>query len=287
MDQEKIRAVIKAKVAELSVLSEKIGDGFDKEPIHKFRVAVKSLRSFLRLLRTQPNTPSLKMPKSFKRLYQIAGAIRDAQLEMEQLAGKQPELPHYMDKLHKMIERQKSEWGKCYSKKVLNKLEDRLIAYKYTEIDDNVLTAFFNLKMTSVDELNKTGAPTDNQVHQARKEVKDILYVSKLTKKKWKTVYKQQPCISVKNLKQFADVLGDYNDKRINLEHLSSFSSRTMESEEKDTIRNICIENTKELKIKKKSIMEMVKGLYRPLQPQAAISSDGYQSGKAGREVIV
>ena len=129
MKQEKVRAIIKEKVEELSALCRKIDEDFDMDTIHAFRVAVKTLRSFLRLLRVQAEKPALKMPKSFKRLYHIAGAIRDARLEKEQMAENQQKLPGYMDKLEHVIEIQKREWGVHYSKKTLRKLENRLMSY--------------------------------------------------------------------------------------------------------------------------------------------------------------
>ena len=68
MSHKKTKTVIENSITELAELSEKIGCGFDKEYIHDFVVAVKTLRSILRLLNIQSHKRTLEIPGSFKRL---------------------------------------------------------------------------------------------------------------------------------------------------------------------------------------------------------------------------
>jgi CHAD domain-containing protein len=261
MEREQIRLVIKKKVDQLSAASKIIDKEFDKEAIHTFRVTIKSLRSFLRLLNTGGQKKLLKIPEKIKRLYHIAGAVREAQLEMEMIAEKQAALPHYCNKLHLVLERQKKEWGRHYSKKSVQKSEDSLTDYPYQALDEKTFGLFFKLRMESIDELGKKKPPTDNEIHSIRKLAKDILYTVKLAKKKCSGVKDLISEIPVKQLDSLAAEIGDYNDKRITLEHLSSFSSRNITKEEVANIKALCDRYANELKARKRRIVMGVRKL--------------------------
>ena len=54
---------------------------FTEHAIHLFRIDFKKLRAFVRLLRAaSPRAEQLKIPHRFKKMYSIAGNIRDVQL---------------------------------------------------------------------------------------------------------------------------------------------------------------------------------------------------------------
>jgi CHAD domain-containing protein len=258
MKPDKIRKIIGEKIKEVKKLSKKIDSDFKKDALHEFRVSVKSLRSFLRMLRmAQPdNTP--KMPGKFKRLYQISGAIRDAQLELDQIATNKSSLPVYTDKLQNDISRQKKEWGKHYSDKVFKKMKKRLAGCDYDALSPDALAAFHHVKMTGVKKLGKSVNATNSQVHNIRKNVKDILYTTKLAEKKWAPALSQMPPVQMDELDHIASMIGDYNDERIQLEHLNSFHSPKTELAELNTIKKIVKKEDAKLTAGKKQILNVV-----------------------------
>ncbi|MFI4962878.1 MAG: CHAD domain-containing protein [Legionellales bacterium] len=264
MNQEKIKAIIKKKVNDITGLCRDINNSFDKDTIHNFRVSVKSLRSFLRLQRMYIHKPGLKMPKKFKRLYHIAGTIRETQLEIEHFEGRKPELPHYLNKLHQILALEKKEWGKFYSGKVLRRLDNKLAGFKYKKLHPDILERFFNDRMDAINTITNEKPPTDAQVHDARKKIKDMLYTSKLTGKKWKAAHKQIEDIPVKQLDNLANMMGDYNDERITLEHLNACSLRGMEKNEKNTMEHLRSKESKTLSVKKKNIIATAKKIIEP-----------------------
>lgn len=259
MKDEKIKAIIKEKVNQITEYSEKINRDFDKDTIHNFRVVVKSLRSFLRLLRLHTSESKLKLPGKFKRLYHITGAIRDAQLELEKIIKNKLPLPAYTEKLYLVIRTQKNEWKKNYSKNILRKLHARLSGIKYDALHPTVLEEFINTRLMGIDKLSKCKLPTDNQVHSVRKHVKDILYTAKIADKEWKAAHKQVKDLPLKQLDDIADKIGDYHDERINFEHLMGFASKMMTPAEKNTITSICNNDVPALTKKKKSITALIK----------------------------
>src|SRR6266436_3162758 len=52
------------------------------EDIHHFRVEIKKLRAFLRMLQTGRDAP-IKIPGSLKKIYHYAGLIRELQLHQQ------------------------------------------------------------------------------------------------------------------------------------------------------------------------------------------------------------
>lgn len=265
MRPEKIRRLIGENVDELFETGKQIEGNFDKDVIHDFRVEVKTLRSFLRLINTETNIP-VELPKKLKRLYHIAGAIRDTQLEMERLSAKEQQLPNYTANLRYSLERQKNEWSRHYSKKTFRRLSYKLLETDYKRLPPTALPDFFNLRMLWVADLGKVTSPTDNQVHSIRKHIKDVLYCFKIAKKHWKKAYSLVSDIPLEPLDNTADEIGEYNDRRIMLEHLGSFSSRSTEQDEADNIIAICHEDRIQLNHAKKTIMEKVNTLPGVLQ---------------------
>lgn len=264
MKPERIKEVIQEKVKEVSKHCGRIGRDFDKETIHKFRVSVKTLRSFLRLLRTGSKEPYAKLPGKFKRLYQVAGAIRDAQLELEKLEIGS-DLPVYTQKLRNDIERCKKEWNNHYSKKLMVKLKKRLSNYHLVSLNPQVLTDFFAIRIEAVATCAKTKSPSNAQVHEMRKQLKDLVYTSKLAKKEWRTAYERIKRIPVKTLDNLTADIGEYNDARLTYEHLNSFASPQMEITERKAIHQICKAEKTKLKARKKSVLADVKQLIDPL----------------------
>ena len=199
------------------------------------------------------------MSKKFKHLYHIAGTIRETQLEIEYFEGRKPELPHYLNKLHQILALEKKEWEKFYAEKMLRRFRNKLAGFKYKKLHPDILQRFFNDRISAINTITNEKSLTDTQVHDARKKIKDILYTSKLAEKKWKAAHKQVESIPVKQLDSLANMIGDYNDERITLDHLNAFSSRSMGQDEKNTMEHFKIKETKSLSTKKKSIIATAK----------------------------
>lgn len=189
-------------------------------------------------------------------LYHIAGRIRDTQLEIDHLAANNLEIGLYPDQLHHTLELQKEEWRQFNSKKTLRKLSRKLSGLKYKALHPYILRKFFNDRMDALDIITGKRSPTDEEVHDVRKKIKDILYTSKLAKKKWKAAAALVDNIPIKQLDHLAGMIGDRNDDRIMLEHLSNFSSKNIRKTERDTLKRLMDQESETLAQKKKDIIE-------------------------------
>lgn len=263
MNDGNIKKIISDKVSHIGTLAEKVGKHFDKDTIHDFRVEVKRLRSFLRLLRSHSEEPKLKMTKKFKNLYHIAGDIRDTQLELDTLNNEKISLPQYKISLHGKIGKLKSEWNKRYSDDIVRKMHDKLMANNIRAIHPALLERFFSDKLAAIKKLPLSKSPSDDQVHEARKQIKDILYTSKLAKKEWKAAYKKTKNIPVNRLGFIADAIGNFNDERLMLEHLNSFASTKIGKAEEKSLNNLCDEEAGRLMEEKQDILSIIKEFSR------------------------
>ena len=140
-------------------------------------------------------------------------------------------------------------------------MKEKLLCLEYSTLPPEALPTFFETKIAGVAKLSKPKNHTNSEIHNIRKKVKDIIYTEKLAKKQWKTAHKQTEGIPVEQLEEIAKMIGDYNDERIKLEHLASFSSPKLESDEKDAIMQACEKDMVKLSAEKKRIMGVVRKL--------------------------
>lgn len=259
MDKEKLHGMLKHKAKKIERLCEDISPGFDPATIHKLRTEVKKLRALMRLVNTGSEEQQLKLPKKFKRLYHIVGAIRDAQLEQKKITTWGISLPLYTGNLSVNISRQQQEWGKYYSPKITARLIEKIDEYSFEKLTPATLEHFFAKGLDKIKEISSRETTTNDQVHTMRKLVKDMMYNAKLAKKHWPHSYEKIAALPLEKLNDLSTIIGNYNDERIMLEHLSSFSSATMTQGEKETLTHTVARETDHQHAEKKKVLTHIR----------------------------
>lgn len=260
MKGEQIKQVLERKTKKISKLCEQLSPAFDEETIHKFRVEVKRLRSLLRLVNANKEQPALKLPKKFKQLYDIAGSIRDAQLEIKKIGDWHITLPTYSQHLSQSIQIKKNEWDNLYNKKVTNKLRKRLTNHDLQHLRPEILTSFFNHHLKKIYSLYKN-SPDNEDIHTIRKQVKDLLYNSKFAEEEWQKGFNELQSFPLKTLDTLSDIIGSYNDERLLLEHLEHFSVPAGHQKEKEKFAKLFHEEIKMQSKKKTKLLSAIKRL--------------------------
>ena len=228
MSKKKIKRLIKKMMGTIAKLSGAIGNGFDQDTIHDFRVSVKSLRSILRLMESCAEDDKFRMPKKLKRLYGIAGIIRESQLEKNMLYKKRVDAPKYVDALMHNIKEQKNAWYKHYSKKTIRKVLKRITTYRYKPLNPEAVNVFYHTRIASFKDL--APLPTDTQLHQVRKDLKDILLIENFLPSELKRAVQFPNKNLLGKLEELAQTIGSYNDERLMLQHVNKFLDRTGKS---------------------------------------------------------
>ncbi len=261
MKKEHIKALVLDKNEELAKLATHIGEDFDKQVIHDFRVGYKYLRSFLRLLRMHNDSKGLKLTQKTKDLYNIAGNIRDLQLELEHTSEHLPDLKAYIEDLKESLTRNKKLWKQTYSSNTFERFTRQIHKHKFEELPEGILANFLNSKMTSIDGYASLPDPSDNQVHTVRKEAKDIIYASQVVHNNWDAAKRNLRIVPVKDLTRLAEKIGDYNDDRQHVERMTLFSTQKAGTDDKKAINEAAAAGAPRLAKEKNTILALLKKL--------------------------
>jgi CHAD domain-containing protein len=160
----------------------KLLEDFDAEEVHDFRLEIKKLRAFIRLVnKGLPEDEPLKMEKNLKTFYSSTGNLRNLELHQqrinlfcEDLLLEKPEL--YFQVLKKEGDQLKENARQLagmislngFEKKIRNALPDKL---KPSAIDDFILEKKCTLRaFISLQEHQ------EEILHEIRKILKDMLY---------------------------------------------------------------------------------------------------------------
>ena len=262
MNKDKIREFVIEKNEKLSGLASEISPLFDPKTIHDFRIAFKYLRSFFRLLRTHYPDSGLKFPARLKDLFSIAGTIRELQLELEYAQSQYPEIELYINDLRHSIEGNQKIWNRTFSNRVFEHFTRHLKRYRYEDIPEAILNNFLNSKIVAIDHYVAGSDTTNEQIHDVRKEAKDILYTSNAFEKKRLYSSEKKKFISLKQLHRVAEKIGDYNDDRQHIASLKQYASNTKVKADKKSISAITKLQTPGLEKIKTNILQQIKKLF-------------------------
>jgi CHAD domain-containing protein len=217
MNAKDIRDVVKSAFKALGELVTQIAVHFDEEAIHDFRVTVKKLRAFLRLLNAVENKDDkLKLTGRFKALYSDLGSIRNLHMledEVYKLAVDDSNLlpVKYLRAIKIDVEERKLKVAAMSLKDVVENEKDYLLHALPNKLTDHTLKRFLKQKWDAILELIVIGHLSDEQLHDIRKALKDILYNWKYIEE-YATEILPGTLSNEENIKVLTDKLGKLQD---------------------------------------------------------------------------
>jgi len=201
--------------------SEEAGVKFDADIIHDLRTTFKKLRALFRWQKTDKNIYA-----GFKKIYEVAGKLRNIQVVKEMLK-KEKDTPQAFKNWLQITQTQlKKEWDKVYHKKILEQLQENIENLK---IKFSKNKKFFSMRIQNILHIISTDPFTDNAIHDIRKMTKDMQYVLEWWEKKKNGSNPLIKNISIKQLKNIGEQIGDYNDKRNLLILLTAYALQEKE----------------------------------------------------------
>lgn len=219
-----IRHIVSEHLKMLDRYSSLVAAEFDLEIIHKLRVEFKKLRAFLRLYAFAHQDDSVRTGKKLKELYAISGAIRDAQMHLvRSILERSEALTGYALWLTNFISRGQQEWKSSYDPKIVEKLSARMHQVEWQPVSAQQLLDFFREKIGAIDAVVRKNVQDDEDLHDIRKEVKDLQHVARLCEQKWPEGAAAISPLPLKALEHLATYAGDYNDERNALERLQQY----------------------------------------------------------------
>lgn len=245
MQEKDIKHIIQSTFLRIDKLLNRIEEDFDQEAIHDFRVDIKKLRAFLRLINYEPTfTGELKLPKQLKNIYVACGSIRDLQLQIDRInvLCKDTSPPNeYLDLLQKTL---KSKIRKCKALFKHNQLQKGIDACTIllpSVLSKDCFSGFFREKATGCSTILKSAKITDQSMHSFRKNSKDIIYVYKTYDEYMET----KVPVPIWNKTEFshalkyAQALGLYNDQCIAISFLQAAWLKKVNPNEKKLLKAI------------------------------------------------
>lgn len=218
MKENEIVEIIEDRFEKIDKLTHKILNDFDKEDIHDFRVEVKKLRAFLRLLDIKKEGEPL-IPKLLKTFYGYVGIVRDIQLHKHSLfkyiTGNNADAP---EAYIKILKDEEDHWKKEAEVLMKNNnfhdVKEKILSELPGKFDKSTIKKFTKNKP---DELKEQLKKLDDAtaIHNTRKILKDLFYnydyIEELPDLP-KTIAKEDA------LKSLTKLLGDYMDKYVHLQ---------------------------------------------------------------------
>ncbi len=242
--------------------SSKAAKDYNEETIHLFRLNVKKLRAFLRMLRgSDMNSPFLRFPHRFKKMYSLTGKIRDRQLclkKIKQFAPLQVRLmPEKVNSLKQELREFKKNKDHFFSKQEYTEMENNLMPLIPALSIRGAPKDFFSANLKMAASIIDKGVYTNTELHTVRKQMKDIVYVIRIYRKDLATslpfIFWDDP--QLKKIEKILHLLGLFNDLCIALALIKQVNGHSSADTEKQALYRLRHAWLLEKRVLKKDIL--------------------------------
>lgn len=264
MEQKEFENILKKIFLQLNALQSRIKKDLDKEAIHDFRVTVKKLRAFLRLLNLELDKKrTIKLPQKLKDIYLTAGKTRDLQLQLNRLDDliKVQNTPtEYIRILNIEIERQTRMLQNKIDESALQNIADKIIKNLPDVLEPATVKIFFEKKMANIKMLLSAESFLDDELHSIRKNIKDIIYILKITKEEegFNLPDLNKNKGELKKMESLAHELGKFNDGCTALSFFQPVWLNKVSSEEKKALKILLKQWKQDIALTKSNLLTIL-----------------------------
>lgn len=216
MHRKNLEAVVLFFVRKMEDIQQDLLSGFGVEEIHQYRLQIKKLRAFLRLCITQGAPLGDVFPSALGNYYRHLGQIRTIQLTREKLKL----LEHDTNALEVMITRlaYEEEDLRQSAPALSSEVDMQRHVLTWTSwlpeyLTDKKINRFVQYKLASI-RLCLLDRYSDENLHQVRKELKDLQYGEKIFSNHWGISFPVNWPVDQTSMTRISDSLGQYNDYR-------------------------------------------------------------------------
>ena len=130
-------------MTELVKYAQLIENDFDIDVLQNFKEEYKLVRSLVNFIKVHKGDKGVRQLEKSKEVYQTAGAIREAKMELSFLDKNDSATSEKYEYYSIQLEQSKNEWKRNYSKTLFTKLEKELLEFDYRKIRSEFLDNFF------------------------------------------------------------------------------------------------------------------------------------------------
>ena len=247
MKHREIEAIIKKRFEKLNTAFNQVGLHYEENDIRLFRVKVKKLQACLLLMECEKNHhKAIVLPSKIAKFYKVSGAIRAIQLQEIHIrkikAGANIMLPEtYLAILSDKILHLIGKASKLLSTdKPFGKEEVKLLGLLPHHLDTARIDKFIASEGTKLKKLFAPVFPTDISLHEVRKILKALLYISPYLARDIGTLLPYSLLSSTAQIDALTAILGNFHDLNIAIDCLhTECLALDIPEDEKALLRNI------------------------------------------------
>jgi CHAD domain-containing protein len=234
---KKLEKYLEKQLRSLEYLLRKPADSYSTITFHRLRVRVKKLHSLLKLLNYCFEDFKLKSKsKSFDKIFQQAGKIREFQIEETRLKYhlSNNTLPVYKSSLKENEIKAKKIFFltlKNINLAFLKNAQQHLIPF-IKKVKTRRVKKYIKENLEEMQKIVSHGLSTNKKIHHFRKQLKNIQYVLKST-----DIESESKLIE--NSTMLSDLLGKWHDCRVIIKHLEKINGKKMKTPEKKLVEKI------------------------------------------------
>jgi len=216
MRNKEIWDIYKSRFKEIEKYYQRLVHNFKEDDIHSFRVQIKKLDAFIRLVNLSGTLQKHKIPKSIRKFYRLLGNIRNLQLNQERISRLVSDLSiknpsSYLQYLHNDEDSKRIKALRLAKRSSFKKLEKQLVEDVPTELPGQAKDAFIEKTKSRLVQLFTLPVLFDDTLHDVRKIVKDLVYNYQYVEPSGSNII--PPVLTgLKSMKKLTEVLGDFHD---------------------------------------------------------------------------
>ena len=239
---------------------------FEPEEVHAFRVQMKKLRAFIRLLNAGlPLTVHLNMTEKIKSVYHITGTIRNLQLHKKRITGICEEvsllLPSaYLQHLQEEENHQRKKAEKAGKNISFGHFKKRLGKQIAENGEIDAAQSFTLQKIARLYVLMALPAHSDDALHEVRKILKDLLYDRIYIGPYLQTIWPEH----AETIEPLAQKLGEFQDWFASVQLMNEIGSGLKQQEEKNSLFFI----QQEFQRRKEAVRQQILQAFQEIHPE-------------------
>lgn len=247
MKHTEIRDIIEGRYQKINMAFNKVMEAFGTDEIRLFRVEVKKLRAFLKLVRTmRDGSHAGRLPARLRKFYGAIGIVRNLQVQEQRIlteatAGSYALPSQYLHLLEEEKTTNVAVAAKIGSgKSPFRKGMDQVVAILPGKLHPRMIKQFVSSEISAMEQLLTPASPDDETLHLMRKLIKDLQYT-------W-TYITKDPAVAISyglpvakdDFKRITARLGDFQDISDGLELLNADSLDRIDNEgERSVLQHI------------------------------------------------
>jgi hypothetical protein len=189
----------------------KSGEDFTPEDFHMLRLCIKKIKAVLSFLEFyNPDFSKEKYYKPYKNLFSHAGKVREVQIQQSQLKNHSynPSIAKYLNELSNELRDHHAAFAELVKRKLRKKIKSnaKKVEGFFQEAAKKLMTKYLLEEQSNIQLLLKADKLAKKDVHDLRKQIKDIYYLQKIFQPKDNRLVVAD---------EFQEMLGQWHDNEL------------------------------------------------------------------------